>query len=390
MVIGNIIANLASMILSARYEAGRRLAIPTAKDRPSRYDRADWPKGIVSGVLDAMAGAGWIVRHPSVLRQRQTTIEPSRTFHQVVQHCGVTRGDIGRLPGGETIWLMARTGEDGFADQPAPKERQDYSETPDSRRYRGEMERINAHLNAASITFAGEHQGPIFLRRSFMLRHPDEPQPRRSPSRTFRLNGRLVSGFWENLSSKDRYQLRIDGQEVADLDFSAMFINLSYIRKALPLPDPATAYRIPGLEEHRDGAKAGLLSLLSRRGPMKQLSAELKGLLPDGWTARQFTHAATAHHADIADLFGADRGVEFMFAESQILVALLLRLNAAGITALPLHDGIMLAVSHKENALAAMVEVSLHVVGTALPAREKAITRPAASRDSNGHQPIDK
>jgi len=298
LVTGNILTNLAGMVLTANYLPGRRLAISTAKGERSRYDRADWPKGIVSGVLDTMAAAGCIVRHPHVPHQHQTTIEPTLAFHRALQRHGVTLRDIGRRAGGETIWLMARTGEDGFADQPAPKERRDYAETSDSRRYRGEMERINAHLNAADITLRGQHQGPIFLRRSFMQRHPDEPrQPRRSPSRTFSLNGRLVGGFWDNLPREDRHLLRIDGQEVADLDFSSMFINLAYLRKALPLPfDPEAAYRIPGLEGHRDGAKKGLLSLLSRRGPMKQLSAELRAMLPQGWTAKQFSAAATAHH----------------------------------------------------------------------------------------------
>lgn len=376
-VIANITANLASLVLTANHEPGRRLAISTAKDKPTRYDRKDWPQGIVSGTLDAMTDAGLIIRHRSLPRARQTTIEPTAAFTDLLSSHGVTLGDIGRDPGAESIWLMARTGEKGWADSPNPKERCDYEDTSASRAYRLEMEAINAHLNTAEITLHGASQGPAFLRRIFLLRHESEPgQPRRSRSRNFSLNGRLFGGFWENLSRHHRHGLRIEGEDVADLDFTAMFVNLAYARQALDLPSPEEAYRIPGLEKHRDGAKMGLISLLSRRGPMRQLQPDLKALLPDGWTARKFSDAAAAHHPAIVDLFGKDIGVELMFTESQILVQLLRRLNVAGITALPMHDGVMVPASRRADTLDAMREASERVTGIALPAREKQIARP--------------
>ena len=378
MVLANITANLASLVLSANYKPGRRLAISTAKDKPTRYDRKDWPQGIVSKTLDEMVKAGLIIRHRYVPRQKQTTIEPTPSFLEALSRHRVRLADIGRKTGAETIWVMARTGEDGWADNPNPKERTDYEESRDTPTSRKQMEEINAFLNAADVTYRGESQGPIFLRRSFLARHPSQPgQPRQSRGKSFMLNGRLFGGFWQNLPSTDRHALQIGGEELVDLDFTAMFIQLAYLRKVLELPVKDDAYRIPGLEDHRDGAKLGLISLLSRRGPMKQLSVELRELLPEGWTAKQFTQAAIAHHPGITDHFGKDIGVELMFAESSLLVHLLQRLNGLGIAALPMHDGVMVPASRKIETLAMMAEASSFMTGgIALSAREKPIVRP--------------
>ena len=200
MVLANITANLASLVLSANYKPGRRLAISTAKDKPTRYDRRDWPQGIVSEALNAMVKADLIIRHRHVAHHLQTTIEPTSCFRDALRRHQVRLADIGRKTGAETVWLMARTGEEGWADNPNPKERRDYKDSRDTPTSRKQMEEINAFLNAANVTYRGESQGPIFLRRSFLMRHPSQPrQPRQSLARNFMLNGRLFGGFWQNL-----------------------------------------------------------------------------------------------------------------------------------------------------------------------------------------------
>ena len=185
------------LVLSANHEPGRRIAISTAKDKPTCYDRKDWPQGIVSDTLDGMVKAGLLIRHSYNYKQLLTTVEPAPRLLEVLGRHGVRLADLGRKAG-----------------------------------------------------VLGE-----------------------------------------------------------------------------------AAYRIPGLEEHRDAVKLGIISLLSRRGPMKQLSEELRELLPDDWKARRFSDAAAEHHSGIADMFGTDVGIELMFTESQLLVHLLLRLNDLGIPA---------------------------------------------------------
>ena len=63
------------------------------------------------------------------------------------------------------------------------------------------------------------------------------------------------------------------------------------------------------------------------------------------------------HHAPIADCFYTGVGMELMFEESEVMVALLLRLKAEGVVALPLHDGILVPCDRVEAAEVAMREV---------------------------------
>ena len=61
-------------------------------------------------------------------------------------------------------------------------------------------------------------------------------------------------------------------------------------------------------------------------------------------------------HPAIADIFDRDLGQELAFTESQILVSALLRLVDEDITALPLHDCVLVAASDEAAAVAAMLD----------------------------------
>lgn len=166
--------------------------------------------------------------------------------------------------------------------------------------------------------------------------------------------------------------MAINGEPLAGLDFTGRFIQLAYLQTGIELPD-WDPYLIDGLEDYRDGIKLALLISLSRIGPMKLLKPELKALLPVGWAYKNLVAILKEQHPAISHLFGADRGLDLMFSESQILVALLLRLAEIGIHALLMHDGILVPRSRKVEVMLIMQEVSKHQVGVMLPVKEKTI-----------------
>lgn len=367
MVVGNIITNLALLVLSHSYRNGQRLAISTAKTKPTRYERSAFPKNLIAQTLADMTALGLILTHSYEFKRSLTTIEPTPDFRRRLD-ATVALQDIGRDPGAETVKLTARTGERPWGGQPLRKALVHYQDNTQSNDLRQEMERVNSYLNQAGLTFEGEPQAPVFLHRCFLLRDPDTPT-------TFNLTGRLAGGFWMNLPSRERYKLRLRGEEIVDLDFSAMFAYLAYLRSGKDIPDN-DPYTIPGLEHHRNGAKLTLLSLLSRANDMRRVTPELKAAIPEGWTARQLQEATTLHHPHIVHLFGTDVGVDLMFTESQILMTLLNKLAKRDIPALPMHDGIMVPMGETNAATEAMQEASLEVVGVALPIKPKAIWKP--------------
>ena len=205
---------------------------------------------------------------------------------------------------------------------------------------------------------------PAFrLVRRFALRHEGDPL-------RFELHGRLYGGFWMTLKATEREHLRIDGEPIADLDFSSMFPNLAYRHVGKETP-PGDLYEMPGLEGLRDGAKAALSALLSYDAEMMSLPPGLKAMLPDGWTAGRLKDAVAAKHPDLMPLLGADFGLDLMFTESRILMATLRRLMAEDVPALPMHDGIMVSRSKVEAGRTAMEEASQKIVGVRLSVTTK-------------------
>lgn len=365
---GNLITNLALLTLSHHLEPGTRLAVSTAKTKPTRYDRSTYPRHLLAPAIGHLEENGLIIRHPFVFKQRLTTLEPTPDFLDLLSRHGVHMEHIGREPGGEAIWLRARTGEPSFGSEPPPKVLIDYLETDESRHLRAKVERADAYLRGADIRLDGKPYVPIALRRMFLLRS-------RADLESFTLNGRLAGGWWMSLDARKRHLITIGGEDIIDLDFSAMHARLAYLKigDGLPQGDP---YDVPGLEQHRAGAKTGLLSLLSRSSDMSRLAPDLKSLLPEGWTAGRLLEAMTRRHPRIAHLFGSDIGIDLMFLESAILMDLLERLEAQGVPAMPFHDGIAAPISARDVALRAMEEASKAALGVPLPVAEKPIWRP--------------
>lgn len=369
-IVKNVVANLADVFLLPGAAPSARLAVSTDRSKPTRYDRAGYPYRNKGAVLQALEDAGHLRKHPYVFKQRETTVEPTSGLRDLFSSHGVRPAHLHRDPGGETIWLAARTGRRRFGPaSPSATKVMPYEDTGDSSRFRAEMERINAAMRDTEITFDGEPIAPFHLKRRFLLRSQDDPV-------AFDLNGRISGGSWTNLPSGDRWRLRLCGEPVADLDFSAAFVNLAYAHAGEQLPN-ADAYALPGLKDHRDGAKKGMLSLLSRQSDLRLLSPELKQTLPEGWTARRLVEAATAHHPRIAHLFGQDLGAALMFSESQIMVKLLLMLAERGVPFLQMYDGGMCRKSDREVVEHCMNAASYSVIGRTLPIKEKPVERPA-------------
>ena len=108
-------------------------------------------------------------------------------------------------------------------------------------------------------------------------------------------------------------------------------------------PPAGDLYCIPGLEHHRDGVKKAFAAMLARRSTRRQFNDDIMALFPADMTVIAIDAAIRAHHPGIAHLFGTDCTIRYMFIDSTIMVAVLLRLVDMGIPGLPLHDGLIVA-----------------------------------------------
>lgn len=358
-VVSAIVANLA--LYHTGDQKRERLAIPAGHPKAaSRYERKGFNQ--LRHIVTVMVENGLAIAGRP-LKDRRTGLEADGWFLKALQRAPVKPNDLGRAEGEEVLWLSARTGRNEIG-RKLPQEPISYADTEETLKLRRDVEEINDFLNSQDITLDGEPQGTIRLTRRFLLRTPSEPHE-------FKLHGRLYGGFWQNLKRDRRGGLRVNGEPIADLDFTSMFPRLAYAKVGVEPPD-GDLYAIPGLGNHRAGVKAGFSALLSVSSDMKKLPSEVKEALPEGWTASRFKAAVGEKHPALVPLFGKDTGSDLMFTESRILLVVLRGLMQKGIAALPMHDGIMVAVSSEGIAKAAMSEAARKVTGRGLEVVRKA------------------
>lgn len=359
VMVATIVANL--IVLHQLRPHGASLVVPLANTRATRYARKGFQK--LSAAIDALQDIELVDKFPGEYRRFRTTMQARGRLMEAVTSSPTLLADVTRAEGEEVIVLNARPPIKRRYGERVSKVSIDYTDTDETRLLRAEMQGLNRHLASSRVTLRGNVMPQIGMHRKFSLRSEDDPE-------SFHLHGRLYGAFWLTLRKVNRDDLRIDGEEIADLDFAAMFPSLAYIRAghAPPEGDP---YAIRGLEGHRSGAKAAMSAFLSAGGPLRVLPDGMREELPDGWSIGRLREAILEHHPLLADSFEQDLSLEFMFTESRILMQALGTLIAHGVTALPIHDGMMVAKSNADMALSAMEQASEEVCGVRIRALQK-------------------
>jgi hypothetical protein len=95
---------------------------------------------------------------------------------------------------------------------------------------------------------------------------------------------------------------------------------------------------------------------------------DIRSFVGKGAKVKDEVAAIRERHKAIADWFECDRGLKLQRTESDILVAVLLKLIALGITALPIH-AVLVARSQGTTAQRIMETEARKVTGARIPAK---------------------
>jgi hypothetical protein len=334
---------------------------PRSKGVLEQVDRSRSPalNPLLPQALDALAAVGLITQAIGYVgsggERIQTVVRPGPALFQLCEPFGLTLDDFRQDRPGDEIILRGPKPEDGG---PAPEVR--YVDTAQIRQMRAEMQAINAHLAQADIvvTDGGIDSGRRRLRRIFS-------------NGSFESGGRLYGGFWiEGLKSEQRTRwLRIDGKPVVELDFGQCALRILYGMVRAHLPD-GDLYAIPGLAHaDRDDIKT-LLAALTFIGEARlhALAPLTRKLCPDirppidgdlepmadAVALDRVCHLVRDHHRLIAAFFPSTVGHQVQRIESDIMVRVLLMLSEMGITALPVHDAVLVRHDRADQAAAVM------------------------------------
>lgn len=335
----------------------------------NRYS-APWITENLPIVMDALEVVGVVRMTLGVQRWkfdaskgRMTTLRAGPVLVKMIKQSGVSVSDFGRHPEEEVIVLkgpkLRRNDEAPWID---------YEDTADTIHMRSEMRKINAWLESADIEYHPVDDAPRHARVNDHQRR----LRRVFVNGRFDNHGRLVNGFWQSLSKADRLSnIVIDGDSVVGLDYGQMGVRLMYAEAGVA-PPAGDVYRVPGLEMHREAVKRFMAAMVNAKRRLGKIPDDIEPLFPlwievngarEVRSARLITDLVLKAHAPIAHLFHQGQGLQGMAMESDIMVKVLLELIDRGITALPIHDGLLVGEGNAEAARGVMLWAFREVTG---------------------------
>lgn len=199
----------------------------------------------------------------------------------------------------------------------------------------------------------------------------------------FSSGGRLYSGIGSHqcMPAVERQYIRIDGEQVAELDFQAMHPRMAY--HLLGRPCPADPYRLDDVlgggaaQALRPAVKVAFNALLNAKSEGAAVSAcnqklkggqavsrtaarakQLRGLLQE-WDVDfgGLLNAVQLSHTALCRFWFADMGLKLMAEDARIMTDVLWRLAGQGCPALSLHDGLLVPASRAAVAFSVMSSV---------------------------------
>ena len=390
-----VICNLAHAVLFPPPTGRIAVKLGNGRKGRSRYDSPVFGKRL-SPLIMMLVDLDFLdVRAPSVMRGEVSSMAPSAWFARKVAEFGVQLSDFGRDENEEVILLNRNVRSLGtwaqIGSRSIHREPIDYIDTVVTRKYREEVRHLNAFLGEADIDFVDDGRKPRIdpfdrtLKRRFVLLTYQATR--------FDQGGRLYGGFWQNLKTERRRHIRINGEPVAVLDYGSMFTRLAYAEVGA-VPPGGDLYAIPGLEGYRSGVKLAMNCFLFDGGRRSSWPNELgigvgddveaaasptspaaafEARLPAGWSVSTTKEAILRCHPALKNAWGRQLGYRLMFNESQILVAVLQDLFSRDITALGLHDGLLIPRSKVAVATEVMMMRGKEMTGLILPVSHKEV-----------------
>ena len=274
----------------------------------------------------------------------QTTIWAEHKLLSRIKRFGIGFEDIRQDPKEEVIVLRAPKAP---PDQRAKEQK--YQDTPETLTLRAQLTDINTWIAGADLhcDHPEVNTQDRYLRRIFN-------------NADFAQGGRLYGGFWQSMSSHDRQEhIMIEGDCVVELDYGQMSLAMLYgiAGKTPPEGDlyDLSAFGIP--TQYRKGLKKCIQAIVNSPKTPKRVPKGVRQHLPKRCSMTDVLRAVEQKHADIYPLMTSGIGMQLFRKESDILVDVLLTLKTQGITALPIHDAVVVSDDKSDKAKAIMQKV---------------------------------
>ena len=178
---------------------------------------------------------------------------------------------------------------------------------------------------------------------------------RRFVKSNLKLGGRFYGPYWQTLPKKYRKLIKINGEEVVELDYNAMHLHLLYSKLNKSLydyyPFNKDPYAIP--EYNRKIVKLVFTACINENCTRKninhvggqQVSEALPDLFEEGLPYREMVDSLGKNHPEVAPLFYSEIGYEISYMESRVTDYIVTVLTKHKIPVLSIHDSFIVVKS---------------------------------------------
>jgi hypothetical protein len=162
----------------------------------------------------------------------------------------------------------------------------------------------------------------------------------------FNQGGRFYGGWWQDVPSRLRQYVTINWYTTAELDFSAIQLNMLYALEGMAPPE--FSYALPGFpNEYRNVLKTAFFKLINAKSHVRPIP---KANLPQGWTWKMVVDGLRQLHAPIEKHFSSGIGIELQRKDSDVAEKVMIDLMDENILALPVHDS-FIVIDGNQNRL---------------------------------------
>ena len=275
---------------------------------------------------------------------QQTALKAGPKLLSRIDRFAITRADMSHATEEEVLVLRApKRLSNSIA------EYQDYEEDGATLALRQQMADINAWLDTADITCSLPQVEPSQRRLRRIFNNSD-----------FAQGGRLYGGFWQAMSSDERQEhILIENDCCVELDYGQMSLTILYgLTGATPPEGDLYDLSVEGIPaECRKGIKKVMQAIINSPELPKRLPKGSRKHIPSRISFRDILGAVERRHPAIYPQMTSGIGMQLFRKESDILIDVLITLQARGIVALPVHDAVIVMDEHHLQATKIMKEV---------------------------------
>lgn len=241
-------------------------------------------------------------------------------------------------------------------------------ETPDHEAIRERVNRLNEHLTRHWIDLNLTPKQWSQMSRGWKDKNGDYHTlnlTKRSLYRVFhddklKTGGRFYGGWWQEVPSKFRQNIIVDGKETVECDFSGLHPSILYAKAEHPIPqDPYGP--IAGLE-HRDIIKRCFNAMLNSKSRTTRAPKEIN-IKPTGLKWDEIVNRIEAFHAPIRHHFFSSAGMWLMREDSELAEMIMMDYFEHNQFCLPVHDSFIVHWSWETDLTERMEDAFKKIYG---------------------------